>query len=206
MVQSASLFSHASKCRATSRPTGEHPSGRAPRQRVPAGRSSPPCCSVSWLIPSHRRCNGLACCVGMVRDHPGAEQIACPTPMIAPPRSSRTCSGRCTPVPGPEARAPQHAFRFKNKLCARFHHHQSVPQSVSLGHAAAPAASRPTSCWTTGLPARLRVDQSGHAARRQGPGPVAPQRRVHRGHGPRLQRLPAVRPVDRCRRLLRHPQ
>ena len=69
--------------------------------------------------------------------------------------------------------------------------------SVSLGHVPkrqeATVASRPTSCWTTTItcpPTCPDQSQARMHSIAKVLGHLAPQCRVHRGHGPRLQRLP----------------
>ena len=118
---------------------------------------------------------------GASRDHPGAEQVQPVLRQRASPRRvdlfwSMTHRFRARSQLG----ARTHAFRFKNTAVARFDHHQSVPQSVSLGHVPPRQGRRQGLVGPRRLPARLRVDQSMHDAKVLG----LLRRRVHRGHGP----------------------
>ena len=214
MVQSASLFVNVHEvprhefARLVNTHQGRHAKGFTCWAQFDL---APPCCSVRLAHTDSLReiCNGLACCVGKLV-HLGITRW--------PSKSSLSYANVHRPAAIFEDLfwSMTHRFRARSQLGAR--HTRSVsrtnccrsirPPSVCASvcfpgpRSAAPrAASRPTSCWTTTMTCPPTWDQSGHNARRQGPGPVAPQRRVHRGHGPRLQRLPAVRPVDRRRRL-----
>ena len=102
---------------------------------------------------------------GASRDHPGAEQVQPVLRQRSSPRGPVLVDD--TPVPGPEpARRAHTRVPFQEQTAvARFDHHQSVPQSVSLGHVPPRQGRRqgPRLVGPRRLPARLRVEM--HDAR-----------------------------------------
>ena len=160
MVQTASLFSQllhevprnefarlVNSIRASATPKGS-----------PAGRSSQPCCFVSWPMPTRsvRSATASPAAWGSwcILDQPRSEQVQ---PVLRQ-RASSSCGLR-GPVLDDDGRfraqsqlgSRTHTFRLRTNCC------RSIPPPSVCASACFPgrsfaapkAASKPTSCWTT---------------------------------------------------------